>query len=179
MKKIKEVAERLFAVVPFNPGNRKTQIGVAIIVLLLIIGLATAARADSYVQFGAGTTLARGETSALDLAVVYPDGPGDASYLIGVTLVGESTLYGIDMPPQIAWRAQLIEGFGRFDVGLGVAWLRNTDIYNCSGPSFALSLGYRFKVLPVNLSALHFSNAGSCRPNKGRDMLTVAWRFKP
>ena len=179
MKQIKEIAARLFAAIPFNPGNRKTQIGVALLVLAFVIALASFARADSYVQFGAGSTILRGESSALDLAIVNPNGPGDSSLLFGATLIGESTLYGLDMPPQIAWRAQIIEGFGRFDVGLGVAWIRNTDIYNCAGPSFALSLGYRFKSLPITASALHFSNAGSCRPNKGRDMVTVAWRFKP
>jgi hypothetical protein len=169
---------RLFAAVPFNPGKRNTQIGVAIIVVLFVAGLATTCRGESYVQFGVGSTILRGETSVIDLAVVNPNGPGDSSLLFGATLIGESTLYGLDMPPQIAWRAQIIEGFGRFDVGLGVAWMRNTDIYNCSGPSFALSLEYRFKALPITASALHFSNAGSCRPNKGRDMVTVSWAFR-
>lgn len=169
---------RLFSAVPFNPGKRNTQIAVAIVVVLFVAGLATTCRGESYVQFGAGTTIARGETSALDLAIVYPDGPADASLLVGATLIGESTLYGLDMPPQIMWRAQIIEGFGRFDVGLGAAWIRNTDIYNCSGPSFALSLGYRFKALPITVGANHFSNAGSCRPNKGRDFVAVSWRFK-
>lgn len=162
---------------PFNPGKRGTQIAVSIVVVLLLAGLATTCRADSYIQFGAGSTIARGETSALDLSVVYPDGlPGDADLQVGMTLIGESTLYGIDMPPQIMWRAQIVEGFGRFDVGLGAAWVRNTDIYNCSGPSFVLSLGYRFK-FPVTAFVQHFSNAGSCRPNKGRDMAFLAWRF--
>lgn len=162
---------------PFNPGNLKTQLAVGALVLLILFGFATKCHsAEPYIQFSAGSTIYRGPATVLDMAVINPAFAGDTALEVGITLIGESALYG-DQPGQIAWRAQLVDGFGRFDVGLGAAYLRNTDVYNCGGMNFALSLAYQFRFLPITARLGHLSNAGTCRPNKGRDFLTLGWRF--
>ncbi len=164
---------------PFNPRNPKTQVMVGIVLALLLAGAATTCRsAEPVLQFGIGSAIIRGEAPVIDLAIVYPQaGPGDADYLFGVTLIGESELYGQAQRNQVAWRAGIVEGFGRFDVGIGLAVLQNADVYNSCRLQFALSLGYRPRRWPVSLGLQHLSNSGSCYPNKGRDALLVAWRF--
>jgi hypothetical protein len=164
---------------PTNGGNTKTQVLVAVLVLLLVAGLATLARsAEPVAQFSAGRAVMRGETTAMDISVTYPQaGPGDSSYSFGVTFIGGSVHYGRAQRQQFAWRGELIDGFGRFDVGLGIAYVQNDDIYNSCHANFTLSLGYRFRGLPVTVGVRHFSNGGTCSPNVGRDLLLVGWRF--
>lgn len=165
---------------PFNTGHKTVQIAVSVVILLLVASLATqcAHAAEPYTQFGYGRALLKGETDALDLSIRYPDaGPGDADYAIGVTFIGPSTLYGQDQPANFAWRAEVIDGFGRFDVGMGLAVMQNEDIFNSGRMQFTLSLGYRFKSVPLSITVRHFSNGSTSRPNKGRDVLYAAWRF--
>jgi len=165
---------------PFNPGNRASQIGVSIVVLLLIAALATkcqaADRKGAYAQFGVGYTL-RGDSSVLDLAVIKPDVVRDADIEMGLTFYSASELYDLPQGPNFAWRVQLVDGFGNFDVGLGIAVLPKSDIYNTGTLNFSLSLGYRFQRIPVTVSLRHLSNGGTSSPNKGRDALTISYRF--
>lgn len=163
---------------PFNPDNRKSQIGVAIVLVLLIAAFATQCQAESYAQFGYGRTVSRGETGVLDLSIVWPDaGPKEADLAVGATFIGQSTLYGLPQRNQFAWYAQVIDGFKDFEVSLGVAYMQNEDIYNSCHLQFLLGLGYRFRTLPITARLQHFSNGSTCSPNKGRDMLVLAWRF--
>lgn len=164
---------------PFNPRSPKTQALVAIVLGLFLLGAATTCRgAEPELQFGIGSAWLRGPAPAIDMAVVYPKaGPGDADYVLGVTLVGESKYYARTQPNQIFWRAQIIEGFGKFDVGIGIAVKQNDDGYNTGPLQFALSIGYRFG--RVAAQELHFSNSGTRYPNAGRDLALVAWRFRP
>lgn len=166
--------------IPFNPGNRKTQAIVTAVVLLIVAGLATRCRAgDAVAQFSIGAAQIRGETEVADLAILYPDsGPGDAGYAFGVTFMGASTHYGVEQKPNFAVRAELIEGFRRFDVSLGIAYMQNEDIYNSGHGEFTLALGYRFKRWPVVLTIRHFSNGGTNMPNKGRDLALIGWQFR-
>lgn len=170
---------------PFNPGNRKTQIGVAVILVLLILGMATKCHAaevkadppPAYPQFGVGSAVIRGATPTISLTVVYPERVGDAGYEVGVTLLGESSFRDTTQRNNFAVHGTLVDGFGRFDVGLGLAYLQNTDEYNGSHLNFHLVVGYRFKAVPVTLRVQHFSNAGTVAPNRGRDMALVFYRF--
>lgn len=165
-------------VVPFNRGKPGVQMGVLFLLALLVCGFATRCHAaDSYMQMGVGSTIIRGQTAAVDLAVVYPEAIGnDTAVEVGATFIGASQLNG-DQRQNFALRAGVIDGFGRFDVGLGVAYLQNVDTYNGSNLNFSLMLAYRFKV-PITVSLRHFSNGGTRSPNKGRDMLLVAWQFR-
>lgn len=172
-------ARAAVALIPFNPGNRKTQALVAIFLLLFIAALATRCHAaEPYAQFGVGSTIIRGPASALDLSVVYPEaGPEDSDYALGITFVGAS-LYGTARQPgQFMIHGDMIDGFGPLDLGLGIAWLQNTDAYDGSHMNFSLSAAYRFHALPLTLVYRHFSNAGTAAPNVGRDSVFLAWRF--
>ncbi len=172
--------EKALGFLPFNQGKPKVQAGVLLIIVLIVIGLATKARAgESYAQFGVGSAVVRGPAPVLNLSIVYPDaGPGDASFEIGVMFIGESTTPDNGHQRQnFAWYGALVEGFGRFDVGVGPAFLQNLDTYNGSHTNFTLLLGYRFKRVPITLRIQHFSNGGTVSPNKGRDSLLAIWRF--
>lgn len=154
---------------PFNQGNRKTQIGVVAVLALLLLAFCTTARAEPYASFGVGSTVVRGEAPMVDLTITYPEaGPKDADYAIGVSFIGGSEFNG-NQPNQFAWRAEVLDGFGKFDVGLGVAYLQNTDAFNGSHTNFTLSLHYRWEKWKVSIR--HYSNGGTIKPNKGRDML--------
>lgn len=161
---------------PFNQGNRKTQILVVIVLALLLGAFATTARsAESYASFGAGSTVVRGEAPMIDLTITYPEaGPKDADYAIGVNFIGGSDFRGTQ-PNQFAWRAEVLDGYGPCDVGLGVAYLQNVDTYNGSHTNFTLSLGCRLGNWKATIR--HFSNGGTVAPNKGRDMLYVSYIF--
>lgn len=155
----------------------------ALYLVLIFIGfflgtLATKARADeSYLEVRGGTTAVRGLTVVMGLDLVFPDAaPGDADYRCGVVLVGPSTDYGVKQRQQAAVQCQIVDGYGRFDMGLGIAALQHTDTYNGSTVNFSLSIGYRITDR-VSVQFQHWSNAGTVKPNKGRDMLTIGWRF--
>lgn len=162
---------------PFNQGNRKTQLLVSLIILLMLAALATAARAgESYASFGVGTSIVRGQAEMLSLDLTFPQaGPKDADFRTGIVLIGASEFRKNPEPSQAAGYVELVDGFKKCDVGVGVAYLQNTDEYNGSNANFTLSLACRYKALRATLR--HFSNAGTKMPNRGRDMLYISYAF--
>jgi hypothetical protein len=172
----------LLDLVPFNQGNRKVQLGVLVVIALLVAASATRcahAGDGDYAQFGIGSTIVRGPAPVVDYSLVYQDAaPKDAWLEVGATFIGESNFEGAYQRNNFALRAAILDGFGRFDVGLGAAFLQNVDTYNGSHVNFTLILQYRVKSLPFNFRVQHFSNGGTQSPNKGRDMLMVMWRFE-
>ncbi len=166
---------------PFNPRNRKVQLGVGTILVLLLLAFATKCHSaeppPAYVQFGVGSTVVRGATAVIDLSVQYPERVSDAGYEFGATFIGESSFREQGQRNNFALHAALIDGFGRFDVGLGAAYLQNVDEYNGSHLNFQLILQYRVKTIPLTFRVQHFSNGGTQAPNRGRDMLLAYWRF--
>lgn len=164
---------------PFNQGAVKTQVGVAVILLLLIASFFTrcAHAEDSYVQMGLGSTVVRGPSPAIDLQLVYPDaGPADSRLEIGTTFIGGSTFKGGFQQNNFAVSAAIVDGLGPVEVGLGIGYLQNTDTYNGSHLNYKLILGYRWSHFGVRWA--HFSNGGTVSPNKGRDMIIGYWEFK-
>lgn len=158
-----------------NP--RASQIISFLFVVLLVAAWATKCHGAD-LQFGIGSTISRGETPVLDVAVTTRRGaPLDANWQFGLTLIGSSTYGEVEQPNQAALSALLVDGFGPLEIGLGVAFLQNTDVYNGSHGNFALQIAYRFKRWPVTLTVRHWSNAGTVQPNLGRDFALVSWRF--
>lgn len=162
---------------PFNQGNRKTQLLVSLVILLLLAAFATAARAgESYASFGVGTTIVRGQAEMLSLDITFPNaGPKDADFRTGVVLAGASEFRRNPQPSQAAFFVEVVDGFKKCDVGVGLAYLQNVDEYNGSNANFTLSLACRYKALRATLR--HFSNAGTKMPNRGRDMFYVSYAF--
>lgn len=134
--------------------------------------------AETQAQFGMGSAYANGAAPALDLAVTTDRGaPGDARWQYGLTLVGPSTYMDRKQGNQAALSVMLVDSVGRVDVGLGVAYMRNVDIYNGSHANFSLLLAYRFQRWPLTIGLRHWSNAGMKYPNVGRNLAVLSWRF--
>ena len=87
---------------PFNQGNTKTQIGVAVVLVLLIVGFATkCAAGDGYTQIGGGSTIVRGTAPAIDLSFV---GMHQTSFFGGNKLCGfYARLDGSTLSGPIQW----------------------------------------------------------------------------
>lgn len=164
--------------------NLKTTIAVLALIALLALGLiipqchAAESPLDApYVQLSGGAAIIRGYTPVLDLTFTEP-----ATVLRGaywqesLTVIGESTYNGNPVPNNFAARALFVDGFGAFDVGLGLAWIQNPAPYNGSPVNFNLQLAYRL-ALGATLTYTHMSNAGSRLPNLGRDIVLIGWRF--
>ena len=159
---------------PTNQDDKKTGYIIMAFIALFIGALGTrcAQAEESYAQVALGSTVVRGEAPVISVQLVYPDaGPRDAQVEIGASFIGESTFNGVHQQNNFALTTAVVDGFGPFEIGLGTAYLQNTDIYNGSHVNFKLILGYKFKKFHVRLE--HFSNGGTVAPNKGRDMLLI------
>ena len=161
-----------------NP--KPVQWAIAVFVLILVASFAAKCRADElrYVQVSGGSTVVRGPAPVLDLTLVVPAPVAKgASFEGGVTIIGSSTFRGVAADNDFALFGRLVDGFGRFDIGLGAAYLKNGAPY-ITHLNFNLYMGYRFRALPVTLAYQHFSDAGTKMPNWGRDMVLLGWRFQ-
>lgn len=164
--------------------NKKTAIAVLGLVALLALGFGIpqchAAPLDApYVQLSGGEAVIRGQAPVLDLTFTEPAPQlRNAFWQESLTVIGTSTYAGHPVPNNFALRGLFVDGFGRFDVGLGVSWMQNYLPYNGSPVNFNLQLDYRFKLLPITITYTHMSNAGSRLPNLGRDIVLAGWRFR-
>ena len=148
---------------------------VLVFVLFLMAAYATQCRA-SELEVNGGATIVRGNAAVLKLDIIFPRaGPLDSDYRCGIALIGPSEYNG-DQRQQAAAQCQMIDGFGKLDLGLGLVYLQNIDAYNGSHTNFSLSIGYRFTER-FSVTYQHWSNAGTTKSNKGRDFITLGWRF--
>lgn len=158
-----------------NPFRRlflnKTVWTIVVFVGLLLGAFATRCRA-SELHVEPGTAFIRGETPALVLRLDWPHaGPGDAGYECALGLIGATR----EATNQGALSCLLVDGYGRLDVGIGVALLHHPDAYNGSRANYALMLRYRITER-LSLTWRHYSNAGMTDVNKGRDLLLIGFK---
>lgn len=178
MKTLKALAawgRRILDLWPTNQDKPGTKLAIFLFIVVLVIAFLMGREAtaeEKSIQVGGGVTYIRGTAPVVDLALVYPDlGPFDSVVEIGATFIGESKFRDELQRNNFAWRVSLVEHIGRFEIGLGFAYLQNVDAYNGSHTNFNLLLGYRFKRWPITLRpAFHFSNGGTVSPNRGRDI---------
>lgn len=132
-----------------------------------------------YVQFDTGAAVIRGPAPVIGVTFAEPASVlPNAFWQESLTIIGTSKFRGQDYPNNAILRGLFVDGFGRFDVGLGVSWMVNPAPYNNpTGFNFNLQLDYRFKTLPLTLTYSHFSIAGMREPNLGRDLVMLGWRF--
>lgn len=161
----------------------KVVIVITAFVLLFLAGLiwnkSHAAVLDApYVQMSGGTTVVRGPAPVLDLTFTQPSNAlHGAFWSESLTIIGSSTYDNKPVPNNMAVRGLFLDGFGRFDVGMGLSWMLNPLPYNGSNVNFNLQVDYRFKFLPITLTYTHMSDAGMTAHNLGRDIVLIGWRF--
>lgn len=136
----------------------------------------------------AGYTVLRGHTPQFGLTVNFRNllrlDTGDQGIKrdfdlqVGVGIIGEYEYKGKLESNQLYVHALVVDGFGRLDLGVGAAYLQNTDQLNGSNANFSLLIGYRFGARSqVKAYWRHFSNAGTKIPNVGRDFVGLAYSF--
>jgi hypothetical protein len=137
----------------------------------------------------AGSTFVRGPTGVLGMNLRFPQIVANyADLSVGFDLIGSSNWCksGLTGPQcynnnQAVIHAQVVAPlkYG-IELGIGVAHLQHEDNLNCGSVDFSLSLQHQvWKTKYPNLywRYQHFSSAGTCSPNEGRDMFLLAWRF--
>lgn len=162
--------------------NNKTKWVIYIFVALFIAALvvrnshsatdAGASLKSPGVTVSVGSTVLRGVAPAIDLTWHWKASQSqDAYWETSLTMYGTSTFRGKDQPNNFFPSVRYVDGFGKMDIGLGLCYLQNTDIYNGSNMNFSLLLGYHFNKWRVKYQ--HTSNAGSIAPNLGRDFVFI------
>jgi len=149
--------------------------GILAFVLVLLVLWSVHARADQALTLEAGSAMIRGETPTVGVTVNCGRcGPINTDYEFGFDLIAESTHYRYN-PNVIQVRAQLVDGYKRFEAGIGFYYQNVPTEYVCQ---FGFHLMTRFRISDrIALQWRHSSSAASCTPNAGRDLLTLGWSF--
>lgn len=104
-------------------------------------------------------------------------------YDVGITLISEQSWEQVNIGNNgnvwAAYVAKRPESFWKvlpseFALGPSV-WIKNQSPINGCTLGYMLNLKWRIKNFSVGVR--HWSNAGSCRPNRGQDLLTFGYRF--
>ena len=150
-------------------------IGIVIFVLAFMFLLSMEARSEE-IYFDAGSAVVRGYTPTVGLNIAWKEeGPKNTDYELGFKLIGESTHKGRDQSNQFVVHGMLVDGWKNFEMGMGFAYFNVESEYTCQF-TYSLLARYRF-TQRIHAQLHHFSTAGSCDPNPGRDLLTLGWRF--
>lgn len=157
--------------------NPKKVIYVLIVFVVLMMALfAIPSRGEaSELYLDAGSAVVRGETPTLGLNITFPrQGPANTDYEVGFNLIGQSD-HRQHNPNQFVVHGMLVDGYKNFEMGMGFAYFNVPSEYNCQ---FTYSLLGRWRFNDrFHAQWHHFSTAGSCKPNPGRDLLTIGYRF--
>lgn len=156
--------------------NKKAVIyGIIVFLSLLILLFSIRARAEQELYIEAGAAVLRGETPTLGFTIACKEcGPVNTDYEFGFELMGASEYYR-DNPNVIQLHAQIVDGWKKFEMGLGFYYLNQPIEYTCEF-GFHLMARYKFNDR-FAVQWRHSSSAGSCVPNAGRDLFTIGYRF--
>lgn len=144
-------------------------------VVVLTLAYATTCRGEG-LQIEAGSTIVRGHTPSIGFVKSWRNrGVGDYSYECGFGIVGSSTFRGVEQRNQGVAECLMVDGFGRFDIGAGLAAQSSSDDYNTRA-NFSLLLRWRITER-LSLAYRHRSNADTSAPNVGRDLLIFGVRL--
>jgi len=157
-----------------NPKPVVYVICLFVAMMLLLFSIESRGEAKE-LYFDAGSAIVRGETPVIGLNIVWEGaGPKNTDFELGFKLIGEST-YNQDNSNQFVVHGMLVDGWKDLEAGMGFAYFNNKSEYNCQ-TTFSLLLRYNISSR-WHVQAHHFSTAGSCKPNPGRDLLTFGYRF--
>lgn len=148
---------------------------IVLFILTFLFLLSREARAEE-IYFDAGSAVLRGYTPTVGLNIAWRGaGPVNTDYELGFKLIGDSEFKGEEQSNQFVVHGMLVDGWKKAEMGIGFGYFNVPSDYNCQF-NFALLGRYRFTDR-IHAQWQHFSTAGSCRPNYGRDLLTLGWRF--
>ena len=120
--------------------------------------------------------MVRGPTPSIGFVKSWRNrGVGDYSYECGFGIVGSSAWRGREQRNQGVAECLIVDGFGRFDIGAGLAAQSSSDDYNTRA-NFSLLLRWRITER-LSLAYRHRSNADTSAPNVGRDLLIFGARL--
>ena len=157
----------------FN-NEKPVIIAITVFVLLLLLAFSCTSR-GAELRVEAGSATVRGETPAIGLELRWPlAGPVNTDYEVGFLLSGTSTNRQ-ENPNAFTGYGMIVDGWKKAELGLGFAYTNADWEYTCNLTA-ALMARYRFTER-VAVQWRHFSSAGSCDPNAGRDFATISWRF--
>lgn len=157
------------------PHKPKVRYVLLAFVVLFVAALATTCRAEG-VSVEVGSTIVRGETPSVGFVQSWRNrGVGDYAYECGFGIVGSSTFRGVEQRNQGVAECLMVDGFGRFDIGAGLAAQSSSDDYNTRA-NFSLLLRWRITER-LSLAYRHRSNADTSAPNVGRDLLIFGVRL--
>ena len=149
--------------------------GIIAFIAILLTLFAFKARAEQTLEVEAGSAMLRGETPSIGLNIACKlCGPVNTDYEFGFDLIGDSTDKQYN-PNVIQLHAHIVDGWKNAEVGFGFYYQNVETEYVCQF-GFHLMGRYRFTDR-ISAQWRHSSSAGSCKPNVGRDLLTVSWRF--
>jgi hypothetical protein len=147
---------------------------VGFVVLLLI--LFSVESRGSELRFEAGQAIFKGHTPTVGMNLKWREaGPVRTDYEAGFHLIGSSDHPGKEgSPNSFTLYGQLVDGYRWFELGLGFAFTNVDNLYHCR---FTANMMAGLTWERLTLRWYHNSSAGSCRPNTGRDLLKLGWRF--
>jgi len=104
-------------------------------------------------------------------------------YDLGLSLISDQSWEAVQVGNNgNFWAAYVVQRPEKFwkvlpsELALGANyWIKTQSPINGCHVGYILGLKYRFDDFSVGWR--HWSNAGSCRPNRGQDLLTFGWRF--
>lgn len=152
------------------PHQKTVRYVLSVFVLALLAAFATKCRADDSVLFEGGVQYLRGPAATMLVGLQY-DGPSDSTIEPGLFLVGRTDAGRGVMGGQVL----LVDGFGRLDLGIGLAAM-NADHHQL-GSRINFALMVRYNIGRSYVAVRHFSNAGTTAENTGIDLVTFGWRF--
>lgn len=157
-------------------NNLYTTIAVVIFIIMMLVLFFYPSRGDaSELEFEGGSAMVRGYTPTIGLNINFPrQGPVNTDYEVGFLLSGQSEHHR-ENPNAFTGYALIVDGYKNFEAGLGFAYTNVEWEYTCQLTA-ALMARWRFTDR-FAAQWRHFSSAGSCRPNAGRDFLTFTFRF--
>ena len=155
--------------------NEKGVVAAIVIFVLLLLTLFSIKARGSELTFEGGSAMVRGETPVIGLNVRWPrQGPVNTDWEAGFLLSAQSEEKR-ENPNAFTGYGLIVDGYKNFEMGLGFAYTNVEWEYSCQLTA-ALMARWRFGQR-MALQWRHFSSAGSCKPNPGRDFLTWSWRF--
>lgn len=158
-----------------NPNQQKKYIAIFLTIFVTLVALATCAK-SAELDLGGGSTYMRGKTPYIEATIIWPKQIHNIDLYAGAMLVGNYDYQG-ENNNQIVLRAGIRPRVGRFTASLGVASIQAPDALNSGSINFNLGLSLAItKDLTLHIG--HISNAGTHRPNVGRDLVGFTWTFR-